>query len=111
MIASYNNSEITLTLLRDGNEVQHRIQRTPISIPLDNVTQPVLGLAYFIQAVPIPAPDLGSQPITSIWVTFEEAHALKKKIAEIDAEMPIKSTVEQAEKDSSDEYEGYSYFE
>jgi len=90
-IALYNQSHITLTLFRDGIEVQHIIHQTPISIPLDNVTTPVAGLHYFIEAVPVTMKGLGEEVITRIWVTFEEAQNIKKMLVDIDLEMRIQN--------------------
>lgn len=98
VIGPYNQEHLTLTLFRDGKEVQHNIHRTPIFIPLDNVTTPVDGLHYFIEAVPVTLKELGEEAITRIWVTFKEVQNIKKMLVDIDLEMCIQDLQENGPK-------------
>lgn len=88
-VDSVSDHEVTITLLREGKVVEHHVQRSRIYIALDSVKSPTAGIHYFIKATPI-----GSQVITSIWVTFEEAKYIKNILKNIDAEARIKDLQE-----------------
>lgn len=85
LIEDYNSLSLTISLLRDGKEEKHCVYRDRIFIDIANVTKPIDGLYYFIQAYPVNSG--GAQPI---WVTFKEAQILKRKLNELREQERIK---------------------
>lgn len=92
-VDAISDYEVTIILLREGKEVEHHVHRTPIYIALNSVISPIDGIHYFIEAIPI-----GSQVVTSIWVTFDEAKHIKNILKGIETEMHIKDLQENGPK-------------
>lgn len=78
-IGSFNTTEITIILLRDGKEEEYCLIRSSIKIV---TPEPEAEIAHFLIASLTTSPEA----LDPIWLSVDEATILEKKLGEMEAD-------------------------